>query len=276
MNISRILIISTLVLLLLAVGAFWLYYAGALGLGDLWLNVATEIVGILLTLLLVDQVIRAAEDRSRHRVEIVALHQITGPLNGHIRLLCNLMKAGLNELPDKNTTTLRDLLTEHLMTAIKFFDFSGAAPTVPGRQWFDHLHTQFDTLEKNLTKTIEKYAAFLEPNFLEYLEALANSSLMGFMIDAEKICTADIHLKIKRTYNILADDSMRALVAEHINALLRVIDHHDTKLTKGRLNEVPGDLWRSEMEPKLGSARVENSEGPPVRAGLDTPWRIRI
>lgn len=71
-------------------------------LKDVSLNVGTEVLGILLTVMLIDAVIRRKDQTERDRVVKVAFAQLRIGLQQHIGVLQSMYKASISHPPKPN------------------------------------------------------------------------------------------------------------------------------------------------------------------------------
>lgn len=224
---------------------------------DLSLNVGTEIMGILLTVFLIDTVIRRNEAKKRARAKALAFQQLRIPLLHQISVLQGLYKASVTNLPEKLPVELEELFGPSYFVQIAFLDFSKPAPlasTTP-LQWFDYLKLEAEKFRLSLSRTIEKYAVFLEVNEIELLEELINSSFLSMIEQATAIRAVDIKESYKGTYNLFGGQGMDSLVKEYTAWFTQLVAIHNSVSPDNRLS-VMADLWRKDFAPQVGSARI--------------------
>lgn len=186
----KILTISVLILLaaLVAIGLY-LYHYDILSIKDVLLNLFAEIIGILLTLILVDQLLAASQERERRRVARTALRSFGKPLRSHINLLCDILKASTTSIPTQAEADLRTLLLKNLPDEIQFFDFTASGPTHPPEPWANHISNKFQNFSDAVEKIVEKYSTFLQPQLLEALELVAGVDILA-IYDRSGVCNS--------------------------------------------------------------------------------------
>jgi hypothetical protein len=227
-------------------------------LKDVSLNVGTEVFGILLTVWLIDTVIRKNEQSDRERVVKVAFAQIRLPLRHHITMLLGMYKAALAHAPHNPPRKLRDLFGRDYAVQLAFLDFGKPAPlmNVQPLTWFDYFHHEIEQFRSALTRTIEKYATFLDPETVELLEALIASNLLGLLSQAKAIPQIDRRQGFNRQYNLLAGQGASDLVGEHTDLVLRLTALANGKLPEDKKIGLNADDWRNDIAPQFGSARL--------------------
>lgn len=225
---------------------------------EISLNVGTEIFGILLTVGLIDAVIRRKEQAERERIMKVAFAQMRPALQQHVTMLMSMYKASLSHAPSTLPLTFDTLFGQDYFVQIAFFDFSKPAPimSVQPLQWFDFLHTEVEQLKASLTRTIEKYAAFLDADSVELLEALLASHLLSFLTQVRAVPQIDKKQGMRRDYNFFAGQGMAGLVRQHIDLITRLATISNKRLPEEKAIGINAGLWRDDIAPRFGSARV--------------------
>lgn len=227
-------------------------------LKDISLNVGTEILGIVLTVLLIDVVIRKKEQVERERVVNVAFAQLRVALQQHIVILLNMYKASAEHAPHPLPDRLETLFGPDYFVQIAFLDLSKPAPvaSVKPLQWFDYLHIEMEQFKSALTRTLEKYAVFLNPATVELLEELLASSLISVLTQLKSIPHLDQMKGIERSYNFFSGQGMPAIAQQHIDLVKRLAAEADRYLPKEKSIGVDTQYWRDDIAPKFGTARI--------------------
>lgn len=225
-------------------------------MNDIALNLGTEILGILLTVLLIDSVIRGNEKRERSRYQAVALRQLRIPLVHHLQLLFSLYKASIPHKPEELVSDPRKLFSDDYFVQLAFFDFSKSAPVVPEIQWFDHLKQEFTQFRDALSRTVEKYALYLDVETVELVEQLINSTLLSFVLQAPVVRDLDRSQGIRRQYNLLGGSGMAKLVREHTQWFSESVESYNEGVPVEQRIKLADHLWRDDVAPQIGSARL--------------------
>ena len=222
---------------------------------DLSLNVGTEILGILLTVFLIDAVIRRNEEKERARIRTLAFQQLRIPLVHHLGVLQGIYKASIANLPEHLPAEVKDLFEPGYFVQIAFFDISKTAPLTSAVSWFDYLKSESEKFRLALGRTIEKYAVFLNATEIELLEMIINSSFLSLVEQTPAIRGIDQKEGYKRTYNLFAGQGMDGLVREYTDWFTQLIALYNNVLPDNRIVITAG-MWRNDVAPRVGSARM--------------------
>jgi len=227
-------------------------------LKDVSLNVGTEVFGILLTVLLIDAVIRRKDQTERDRVVKVAFAQLRIGLQQHIGVLQSMYKASISHPPQNHPKSLDELFGPDYFVQVAFLDFSKPAPlaSVKPLQWFDYLHMEMKQFKATLTRTLEKYAVFLEPDTVELLEEVLASSFIGFLTQVKSIPALDQKEGFQRQYNFFSGQGMPDLTRQHIDLIKRLSLEANRHLPRDKQVGINEQNWRNDIAPKFGAARL--------------------
>lgn len=123
-------------------------------------------------------------------------------------------------------------------------------------QWFDYLHMEMEQFKATLTRTIEKYSVFLDPNTVELLEEILASSFIGFLTQVKSIPALDQKEGLQRQYNFFSGQGMPGLTRQHIDLIKRISLEANRNLPKDKQVGINEQNWRNDIAPKFGSARL--------------------
>jgi hypothetical protein len=273
-RVNPLLVWSCIVLAILGAAclaaAFLLPQAMA-GLSGLALNLATEILGILLTVVLIDAVIRRKEERERAWYRRIALQQLRIPLTKHLQLLSDMYKASVERKPDKEISSLGDLFSEDYFEQITYFNAMGPSPSSPPAgpsavasgnmpppiPWYQYLSTEVKQFKEDVERVVDKYAMHLDPETLELLEQLANSPVVFTVGHLPMTATSLQTWGHQGAYNpFMVEDDTR-WVRKHTNLLLKVVDIYNKEAPDDRKILVRNiRIWTDGWAPAIGSARA--------------------
>ncbi|HJV82038.1 hypothetical protein [Noviherbaspirillum sp.] len=227
-------------------------------LKDLSLNVGTEIFGILLTVFLIDAVIRRNEERERNRVRQIAFQQLRIPLLHQLHMLHGMYKGCIPRQPEIVPASIRELFSDDYFVQLAFLDFSKPAPlssTVP-LQWFDYLKMEVEKFKAALGRTIEKYAVFLDADSIALLERLMDASFISLIAQAPAIRDVDRRENFRRSYNLLAGQGMAELIRKYTEAFCQLVETYNLAVPAELKLALDSGLWRNDMSPQFDSARL--------------------
>ncbi len=260
-SIHRLLRIPYLILIGVSVGSLAGYVigrdAGIQWLADWSPNAGSSALSILLTVMLIDSVIHTSQERERQRMCRAAFRALRIPLARHVGLLADMFKAGAESVPSGHPVETPALFDEVFFAALQHLDFSKPAPVAdPGQlQWFDYVAMEVRGFQDALARVADRYVTFLDPQSTETIEALLDSILLSLLLQGPAIRNSDVRLRMGAPYPLLAGQGTVELVRAHTQLLAALIAQ-SASLTKDGSQPSAVDLHRTDVAPKVGSARA--------------------
>jgi hypothetical protein len=256
-------LISYIILSVLSVISFVIYFNAPSAMEWDWLrhitvNLGTGIIVALLTVLLIDNIIRINREKERKKYQSVALRQLQIPLIHQFHLLFYIFKSSVEIKPQKTYQYVRDLFDDNYFVQLAFFDFSKKAPIWGDLQWFDYLPRECTKFRDALSRTVEKYSLYLDSGIIEIMEEIINSDFISIVLQAPAIREIDRHEGYKRSYNFFAGSGMCDIVREYTSLFTRLVEHYNELAPQEKRVLMRDDLWRNDTAPKIGSGRVSH------------------
>jgi len=225
-------------------------------LKDISLNLGTEVFGILLTVWLIDAVIRKNEEKERERLKILIAVQSRIPLLHLAILLLKIYKASLPQAHTSPPLTFKELFGPDFTKQLAFFDFTKPAPVTPARPWFQYINEEFNKFNSSLSETAAKYAFFMEVEALELMEELQSAPLTRLMALISGIIQSDRENNFNRPrYTLFAGPDMAEAITTYTDLFQKLIDRTNLRLSDNNKIGIQADLWRQDISPQFGSAR---------------------
>jgi hypothetical protein len=237
------------------------------------LNLSTEIIGILLTVGLIDSVIRRREHEERQRYKAVALQRLYHPLTGHFRLLSLMYKASVKVGSDNPSWSLDDFIKEDFKNQLAHLDLLGPSPSIRGLPkpmyqeewenvpWHEYLHMEAKEFREALERVTEKYSMQLDSETAGVIEDLANSSFMNQAIYhfphianmfRETASSRGVHIPM----TILTAPGDTELI-NHVNGFVRLVHSFNEAVSNNyRITTSTQKVWRGDITPSVGSSRA--------------------
>ncbi|HVF50311.1 MAG TPA: hypothetical protein VNA19_09510 [Pyrinomonadaceae bacterium] len=159
---------------------FFLWRFASPSWSDFGLNAFTETVGIILTVFLVDQIIKNQERRRIFPLQVAAFRDVASFVDGLAVFWLNAYNnSGQGELPPPpEAPSMQEFLTMTYFTQIlKRINLDAEAPVIPKRTWWDYFPQQEDSFRQLGEKILERHAAVLDP----YAYELVHRVLDGFL-----------------------------------------------------------------------------------------------
>jgi hypothetical protein len=144
------------------------------------LNAFTETVGIGLTVLLIDRLIRKQERRRLRPLELAAFHDVQSFVDGLATSWLNVYKwSGKGELPEPpDPPSIQDFLTMPYFEEIRQrLNLDSEACVFPKRTWWQYLPHVEDEYRKLGEKILERHSAVLDPNAYHLVHRVVNGFL---------------------------------------------------------------------------------------------------
>jgi hypothetical protein len=230
------------------------------------LNLATEIVGILLVVWLIDAVLRGRERRERERYRSVALGQLWRPLNRQRNLLFNIYKASVKRKPDREISEVADLFDEDYFAQVAWLDITAEGDTLRSVEdekampWFECISRQVERFGNDLGRMVDKYATYLDVDTLDAAERLLGSSFV-LIVDAGPIMVANNrHRGNEGPLALFAGHGRDVAVRDYTDAFSALVEIYNREAPTDRQVRITNDLWSESASPKIGSARIPDPD----------------
>lgn len=238
------------------------------------LNLATEIVGILLTVLLIDAVLRRREDRARDRYRTVALRQLWAPLNRQCDLFSSIYKASSERRPEQEISGVTDLFDEDYFRQIERLDITAASGTARSigddpMPWYECIGNEMKGFKEDLERVVDKYAMYLDIDTVDAVERLIGSNFVNIMAFATPTIVS--HFRSMGHQGpiplLFAAHDVDDPVREYTDALSQLVKIYDETAPNDRKVRTSDSTWRDDILPKVGSARIPDELMQDERGG---------
>lgn len=164
----------------LAIAFFCLWKFGGKKWEDFGLNAFTETIGIGITVLLIDQLLRKQERRRRRPLEIAAFHDVGKFASGLAAFWTDVYNwSGKDELePPQQPPSIDEFLTLPYFEKIRRrLNLDAEACVLPKRTWWVYLPQVENQYRQLGEKILERHSAALDP----YAYQLVHKILNGFL-----------------------------------------------------------------------------------------------
>ncbi|PZX46938.1 hypothetical protein [Algoriphagus chordae] len=229
---------------------------------DFSLNLITEILGIFITVLLIDLVIKRKDDREKKKILKNTFAQFKIPAQNLLSFFASIYKASTDTKPKEWNTDYKSLLsTEQFYDSIKHLDFLKTAPVTPSTNWINHSHHQMTGIKNGFEKIIDKYAFALDSQIISDLEWLTNNWIINILSSGPIILASDQSMNHKREYFcLLAIQNETGIednpIKELIDKVFEVAEYFKSITDETSDIHYSDSLWQENMSPKLSESRV--------------------
>lgn len=213
-------------------------------------NLAAGFLGAFITAFFIDRIIQRERREEKDRAQEVALTLLRPPLLRHLGLLADWYKAAAPYKPVELPRNISGIFTPEYYEAVRNLDFSKKGPCAPPATWIRWSVERLDDLRAEISSIIDKYAVFMESDFLRRLEDLRGSVLINILIWHQH--DANVGNILGRILDVSNQPSK--LVEEHVNCFTGVLDWYNTHANNPITLETMA-LWNDNTAPNWGSAR---------------------
>lgn len=175
---THLLVISVIGLFAIASWRLWQYGDGELK--NFGLNAFTEILGIGITVFLIDQLLKNQERRRRRPLEIAAFQDVQSFVNGLATAWINVYNwSGKDEMdPPPSPASTTEFLTPPYFEAIRHrLNLDAEACVFPKRTWWEYLPQCEKQYRELGEKILERHAASLDPVAYQLVHKVLNGFL---------------------------------------------------------------------------------------------------
>ena len=222
-------------------------------------NLLSEIGGILLTVFLIDRVIRKYQDVETNKYKAIALRQLRAPLNRIYHLFGQMYKASTLALPEPSTRDFSGLFTDNFYNSIGFIDLSKPAPIMPEVNWIRYLDHHFTALKSDIDNIVEKFGVYLGADTVDLMMKIKDSRFVLLATQFKVIPELHKTLGVKYRYNLLQGPDMAKILRDFVDNYIILVQYYNgTVLERDRIR-YDESLWNENLMPKLGSDRIDST-----------------
>lgn len=227
---------------------------------DFSLNLITEIIGILLTVLLIDFAIKRREKKEKHDILKNTYAQYKRPARRLLQYFASIYKASTIETPVEWNTDFKTLLSaKQFYESVRYLDFLKPAPVTPKTDWINHSHIEINRIKADLEKILDKYAFVLDSKTIADLEWVINHWLLETLLVGPSIKVTNESSDSRYTSICLLaidGDIGQNGIKGLIDKVLQISE--DFKSVTDDTSDISysSQMWQDNMAPKLSQSRV--------------------
>lgn len=223
-------------------------------------DAVAELMGILVTLAVVERLLAWQRERAATPVRTVALRRIWYQLNGLVEMLAFAYKAAAP--PGSPEPTSLAQLLENWQREARFLDFRlPYGPTRPGHSWHQYAGQVLTNFEEGIRDVIDRYLAVLGSDLPAAAEDVIDSAVFKIVKHGPVIEQVDA----EHGYDIprlsfwisSVDDPSLDSLTEFAELVARLVNAYD-RLGGHALTTLGAHLYREDVTPAWGSARIRD------------------
>lgn len=215
-------------------------------------NLATELVGILITLVLVERMLRWQRQRELQPIRAVAGKRFRTPIAHVLHVVASMYKAAADPEEAIVPASVDELLTRWPEVAPRL-DFQAPAPIYPTTSWAAYLGPELRRLQTVFDETVARYAEALGEGIIVATEELLQNPIWGLMSSqdrgAELQATLDPPLPFFLALHSPGGERDLEVFALRVQTLVL-----QCEALVGQPIGVP-EIWRHDISPAVGSSR---------------------
>ncbi len=226
------------------------------------LNLITEIIGIFITVFLIDYVIQEREKRERIKILKNAFKEFKRPTVKLLYLLTSIYKATCEKVPEDLKSTYPEILgTEDFYNSIPHLDFMRSAPVMPSTTWGLHISHEVKPLQNSYNKTIEKYGFALDSTVITEMESIINAHFLYIFSLGETFAMTDNATSFDRKkLTILATKDLMESLKGFLAKLFYLYEYFGKQVDEEYKLKYDSGIWLDKIAPKVGSGRVNSTQ----------------
>lgn len=189
-------------------------------LRDVSLNLSSEILGIFIVVLLIENSIKEEAEVKRHKLLQTVFRRL-GP-----KYQLSFMRDMVHSLAPKGSyDNYSDIGNRNYYEYLKNLDFNSKGPGFwsdigKDMSWADYITYRSKEFDESISKIITNYALYLEPEELGLLQSIMDSKFMGFALKI--IPTFMSSKKGFSDYKFFNSNGSREMIEEYINLLWKL------------------------------------------------------
>jgi hypothetical protein len=184
-------------------------------------NLATEALGILLTVVFVQRFLEYQDRARRMRASVGALRKASGALDRFITTWAAALK-GVHRPMRAPPVTLAGLFADHMTEDLRYCNpfAEREAADGPSERWIDWAVHRFLAAQRSLGTIIVSYGASLDPAYVEVLDEIVDDPFLEVLAELAELPPDARAWRIRL-------NTARALREAHFERLLRTIRLHN-------------------------------------------------
>ncbi len=249
---------ATLALIVALVSLAHLFWGGEAGLvRDVAPGLATEVLGILFTLVFVQRIIDRRTQEERSRASRGGVRRAEDPLRDLSDLWTEIIRGSLERLPAHPPTTYTDLLAPEWSAAIDHCDLTRVRYTWSEETWAESAARVIARARDQISGILDLYGVHLSAHFIEILDEIRDDPFLSH------VETLGEQLRVGRELfpdEIDAEDyaitRTSAVRGKFIKTLVGAIELYNAAATDASpIDEIPENFWSQDAGPAPGSLR---------------------
>ena len=254
------------VIIVLVVTAHVVWGADISYVGEFAPGVASEVLGIMITLIFVQRILERRQQDERARASRGGVRRAEDPLRDLAGLWAEIVKGCLERLPTRPPETFQELFASEWSSGVDYCDMTRVRYGWSDETWAESSARVISRARDQISAILDLYGVHLNAHFIEVLddvrddaflahvETLGEQLRMGRELYPDEMDPKDFVLS--RTGPVRGN---------FLRTLVKAIDLYNEAGVGGTpISELPEGLWSPDHAPKPGELRVDREVPPPA------------
>lgn len=147
----------------------------------IWLNLFSEFIGVAFTIVILEQLISAAERHKTKPARYAAFIEALMIYGRSVGLLIEIIKSGYNSSEHKEIISKADIsiFNPEIGNIISMLNLENEAPVIPKRTWRAYLNEQAREIEIRIDRCLQRYSIFMDPELISIFQKLETTSFLS-------------------------------------------------------------------------------------------------
>lgn len=217
-------------------------------------GLATEVLGILLTLVFVQRILDRRQMADRLRASRGAVRRAEDPLRDLANLWADIIKGGTPRLPTRPPTTYVELFRSEWASMIEGCDLTRVRYPWSGESWAESAARIIRLGRSQISGILDTYAVHLDSRFIEALDELRDDPFLAHVETlGEQIRTMkELHVEEvdREDFDLSRTGPGRG---DLMRTLVRTIRFYNEYCQgESPIEELPRDFWTTASPPRPG------------------------
>lgn len=187
---------------------------------DFGLNFFTEMLGVAVTVFIVDRLIQNREEKRNTPQKLAAYEDVRLYTSRYISFWTEAYR---QSVPDPDPVTIEDFFSENGMSKILDHLYMDSEPNVtPPHKWWDWIFHNAKEFKDNGDKILDRHSNNLDPIAIGFIHQLTESSFNSLLLMTPSIRQADISMKFPRV-KVLGSYSIEPTIEDY-EAILGLVN----------------------------------------------------
>ena len=192
-------------------------------------GLATEIFGIVVTLLFVDFVLEKRDESKRRRIEVIAFSQMRKDLQSHIHFLAMLA----NVSGEDRNTSVNEIFNDKYFEEISALDIMERSNYVLKAPWCDIIREHFMRFHRQISEILDRYIMVLDIDTIDLLEEVKSSVNHSIMVRLRELQKAMEDFGVSGLKGPKAGELLAKQLKEYASPLMKLVERHNTVTPAG-------------------------------------------